>query len=117
MFKSKWGRRFIMTQKQKALVQNSFEKVRPIAGAAADLFYDRFFTVDPSLRVLFGDDLKQQSRKVMHMIGVLVKGLDNMQQLMPLIEELGRRHAMYGIKNNHYDTFGDSLLWTLERAL
>jgi hemoglobin-like flavoprotein len=106
-----------MTPKQKVLVQNSFEKVRPIADAAADLFYDRLFTVDPSLRVLFRHDLKQQGRKLMHMMGVLVKGLDNLQQMMPMIEELGRRHTIYGVQNTHYDTVGAALLWTLERGL
>src|SRR5439155_18385100 len=99
-----------MTQEQKVLVKNSFEKVRPIADAAADLFYDRLFTVDPSLRVLFKGDLKQQGRKLMHMIGVLVKGLDNLQQMMPMLEELGRRHVMYGVKDKHYETVGASLL-------
>jgi hemoglobin-like flavoprotein len=110
-------RRIIMTEKQKALVQSSFEKVRPIADVAADLFYERLFTLDPSLRGLFRHDLKEQGRKLMHMMGVVVKGLDNFQYLVPAVEELGRRHAMYGVKKEHYDTVGAALLWTLERGL
>ena len=106
-----------MTHKRKALVQSSFEKVRPIADVAVDLFYDRLFAIDPSLRVLFRHDRKEQGRKLMHMIGVVVKGLDNLQQLLPVVEELGRRHAMYGVKNEHYDTVGAVLLWTLEQGL
>src|SRR5262245_1650758 len=106
-----------MTEKQKILVQDSFEKVRPIAEVAADLFYDRLFTLNPSLRALFRGDRKEQGRKLMHMIGVAVKGLDRLDQLVPAVEELGRRHGGYGVQTEHYDTVGAALLWTLERGL
>jgi hemoglobin-like flavoprotein len=106
-----------MTNKQKLLVQDSFEKVRPIAEAAAALFYDRLFTLDPSLRALFRGDQKEQGRKLMQMIAVAVKGLDNLEQLVPAVEQLGRRHSGYGVQNEHYDTVGAALLWTLEAGL
>ena len=106
-----------MTNKQKLLVQDSFEKVRPIAEAAAALFYNRLFTLDPSLRALFRGDQKEQGRKLMHMIAVAVKGLDNLEQLVPAVEELGRRHSGYGVESRHYDTVGAALLWTLEAGL
>jgi len=41
---------------QKALVQTSFAQVRPIADAAAALFYRRLFELDPTLRPLFNGD-------------------------------------------------------------
>jgi len=106
-----------MTEKQKILVQESFEKVRPIAEIAADLFYKRLFTIDPSLRSLFRGDHKEQGRKLMHMLGLAVKGLDNVNQLIPAVEELGRRHGNYGVRDEHYETVGGALLWTLERGL
>jgi len=106
-----------MTNKQKLLVQDSFEKVRPIAEVAAALFYERLFTLDPSLRALFRGDQKEQGRKLMQMIAVAVKGLDNLEQLVPAVEELGRRHSGYGVRNEHYDTVGAALLWTLEAGL
>jgi nitric oxide dioxygenase len=43
----------IMTSRQISLVQGSFELVKPIADQAGLLFYDRLFTVDPSLRHMF----------------------------------------------------------------
>jgi hypothetical protein len=33
-----------------------------------------------------------------------VKGLDRLEQLVPVVEDLGRRHAGYGVENRHYDT-------------
>ena len=106
-----------MTDQQKLLVQNTFEKVRPIAVQAADLFYNRLFTLDPSLRALFRGDMKEQGMKLMHMIGFAVKGLDRLDQLVPAVEDLGRRHSGYGVRSEHYDTVGSALLWTLEQGL
>ena len=63
-----------MTPEQKDLVQTSFEKVKPIAHAAATLFYGRLFELDPNLEQLFKGDLDEQGRKLMHMIGLAVKG-------------------------------------------
>ena len=40
-----------MTPQQIALVQHSFAKVRPIATPAAELFYNRLFSLDPGLEV------------------------------------------------------------------
>jgi hemoglobin-like flavoprotein len=36
---------------------------------------------------------------------------------MPLVKSMGRRHAGYGVRDEHYDTVGAALLWTLEQGL
>jgi hemoglobin-like flavoprotein len=36
---------------------------------------------------------------------------------VPVVEDLGRRHAAYGVTDDHYDTVGAALLWTLEKGL
>ena len=66
-----------MTPEQKDLVQTSFEKVKPIADTAAALFYGRLFNLDPKLERLFKGDLEGQGRKLIHMIGLAVKGLNH----------------------------------------
>jgi hemoglobin-like flavoprotein len=99
------------------LVQSSFEAVKPIAEIAADLFYTRLFELDPPLRAMFRTDRAEQGRKLMHMIGVAVKGLSRPEQILPAVEELGRRHACYGVRDEHYATVGAALLWTLEKGL
>ena len=49
--------------KQKRLVQESFAKVEPIAEAAAELFYNQLFELDPGLRALCKTDITQQVRQ------------------------------------------------------
>ncbi|HNM38249.1 MAG TPA: globin family protein, partial [Anaerolineales bacterium] len=107
-----------ITLEQKRLVQETWEKVVPIAETAAELFYGRLFEIDPELKPLFKNaDMKEQKMKLLQMLGMAVKGLDNLDQLVPAVENLGRRHVGYGVKDSHYDTVGDALLWTLEKGL
>ena len=53
----------------------------------------------------------------MQVLTVAVRGLDNLDALVPALEGLGRRHLAYGVQPEHYDTVGQSLLWTLATAL
>ncbi len=106
-----------MTPEEINLVQRSFEWVVPIADAAAALFYARLFDLNPSLRALFHSDLHEQGHKLMQMIGVAVRGLDQLHEIVPTVQQLGQRHAAYGVQNNDYATVGAALLWTLEQGL
>jgi hemoglobin-like flavoprotein len=107
----------MMTSTQKVLVQESFAAVMPIADDAAALFYRRLFELDPSLQRMFKGDMTEQRRKLMQMLTAAVKGLDRLDQLVPVVEDLGRRHVGYGVADAHYDTVGAALLWTLEKGL
>jgi hemoglobin-like flavoprotein len=106
-----------MTPESKKLVQESWTLVEPIADTAAALFYGRLFELDPSLRPMFRGDLKEQGKKLMQMITVVVRGLDRLDQLVPAVEALGRRHAGYGVRDEHYGTVAAALLWTLGQGL
>jgi hemoglobin-like flavoprotein len=99
------------------LVQDSFAKVVPIADTAAELFYGKLFEMDPSLRPLFKGDMKEQGAKLMRMIGMAVYGLNNIEALLPAVKSLGARHVSYGVKDEHYETVGGALIWTLGQGL
>ena len=106
-----------MTIAQIELIEGSFKKVQPIADQAAQLFYTRLFETNPRLRPLFRGDMVEQGRKLMFMLGVAVASLRRLDQLTPGLEDLGRRHAGYGVQTQDYDTVGSALLWTLEQGL
>jgi hemoglobin-like flavoprotein len=106
-----------MTAEQKALVQQTFAQVLPISEQAAALFYDRLFQMDPGLRALFKVDMKEQGKKLMQMIGYCVGKLDSLDQIVPAVKDLGRKHAAYGVKPSDYDTVGAAFLWTLDKGL
>ena len=106
-----------MNREQISLVQESFEKVVPIADTAAALFYGRLFDLNPALESLFEGDMVEQGRKLMQMIGVAVKSLDRLEQVLPAVQALGARHAGYGVRDEDYDTVGSALIWTLKKGL
>jgi hemoglobin-like flavoprotein len=100
-----------------SLVRESFDLVEPIAPQAAALFYAHLCEADPSLQRLFRGDMVAQGAKLMQMIGVAVAKLDAPEVLMPALRQLGRRHAGYGVKDEHYETVGGALLKTLQQGL
>ena len=106
-----------MTPRDTELVQSSFAKVAPIAEQAAELFYARLFELDPSLQSLFKGDMVEQGKKLMAMIGAAVQGLDDLESLVPVVQDLGRRHRRYGVEADHYGTVGQALLDTLAKGL
>jgi hemoglobin-like flavoprotein len=106
-----------MTPEQITLVQTSFKKVVPIAGTAADLFYDRLFEIAPPVRALFPSDLTEQKVKLMAMLGTAVTNLHQLDTILPAVKALGERHKGYGVTADHYAPVGAALLWTLEKGL
>jgi hemoglobin-like flavoprotein len=106
-----------MTPEKIMLVQSSWEKVKPIADKAAGLFYGKLFELNPAYRELFPQDMAGQGAKLMAMINTAVNGLANLQAIVPAVEELGKRHVGYGVKDEDYDVVGEALLWTLEAGL
>lgn len=99
------------------LVQSTFAKVVPMAETTAELFYGKLFEMDPLLKPLFRGDMEEQGAKLMKMIAIAVNSLRDLDSLVPVVEELGVRHAGYGVNDSHYDTVGEALLWTLEKGL
>ena len=106
-----------MTSRQIELVQNSFSLVQPILDDAAVLFYDRLFTLDPSLRSMFRGSPEEQRRKLSQALTIVVKGIDRPEQIRSAVRALGERHGGYGVQAAHYNPAGAALLWTLEAGL
>jgi len=106
-----------MTPEEISLVQESWKKVVPIKETAAELFYGKLFELDPGLRSLFQGDMQEQGRKLMAMINTAINGLTRLDEIVPAVQGLGRRHVGYGVKAGDYGTVATALLWTLEKGL
>ncbi|MEM7031022.1 MAG: globin family protein [Chloroflexota bacterium] len=106
-----------MNPAQVKLVQSTFEIVAPNAETVANLFYQRLFELDPNLRPMFKSDMKAQGAKLMKTLAFVVWGLHETNKLIPVVSQLGERHVGYGVTDEHYDTVGAALLWTLQTGL
>jgi len=107
-----------MRPEQVAMIRTTWAQVTPLGVAAAALFYQQLFALDPELASMFAHtDMEQQGKKLLQALGVVVATADRLQTIAPSLEELGRRHLAYGVVDRHYDTVGVALLATLEAAL
>ena len=106
-----------MTPQQIQMIQSTWTQVVPIADQAAGLFYGKLFELDPAVKPMFRGDMTEQGRKLMKTIGVVVNSLTRLEEILPAVQDLGRRHVAYGVEPKHYDTVGAALLWTLEQGL
>jgi hemoglobin-like flavoprotein len=106
-----------MTPEQIKLVQQSFAKVAPISDQAAVMFYDRLFEIAPAVKAMFPSDMREQRRKLMATLAIVVNGLSSLEMILPAASSLATRHVAYGAKAEHYPVVGEALLWTLEKGL
>lgn len=106
-----------MTPQQIELVQTSWQKVVPIKDKAAELFYGKLFELDPALKPMFKGNMEEQGRKLTAMLHTVVVKLDHLGEILPAVQELGKRHVAYGVQDEHYATVAAALLWTLGAGL
>lgn len=80
-------------------------------------FYKKLFEYDPSLKALFKGNMASQGNKLMATLGLAVKGLNDLEKLVPVLENLAKKHLEYGVKVKGYTPVGNALLFTLKQGL
>lgn len=106
-----------MTPEQIKLVRLTLVQVLDRKAETGSMFYERLFSVAPETRALFKNDIAAQARKLMDTIAVAISSLRDPATLKTMLEDLGRRHAGYGVTETHYAEVGAALLWMLEKVL
>ena len=102
-----------METKDLQLIRETWAQVLPIADQAAQLFYGRLFELSPEIEQMFANaDMMAQRGKLLTALNLAVQNVDNPDALLPVLQDLGRKHVDYGVKHEHYDTVGAALLWT-----
>lgn len=107
-----------MTSAQKQLVRETFPRILESAVPIGLLFYGRLFDLEPSLRRMFKNDMRLQTRKLMETLNVAVESLDNLDAIRLRLSTLGKRHAEeYQVQSHHYELLRSALLWAFGHAL
>jgi serine/threonine protein kinase/pimeloyl-ACP methyl ester carboxylesterase len=94
-------------------IKDSFARIGQRVEGLVVRFYDRLFAQAPQLRALFPADLRAQRVKLASALRVVVQHLHAPERLDPMLEELGRKHAGYGVTQEHFDVFGEALIAVL----
>jgi len=106
-----------MNRRQVALVQQSFEKVAALGEKVAEIFYAELFAIDPSLQQMFKGNMREQRRKLLSALAMVIRSLDNLEKIVGPAQKLAIKHLDYGVAAAHYTYVGNALLRTLKKGL
>mmetsp|Transcript_4964 Transcript_4964/g.10568 ORF Transcript_4964/g.10568 Transcript_4964/m.10568 type:complete len:414 (+) Transcript_4964:76-1317(+) len=107
--------------RRKGAIQTTWVAVGDSLGIEATrLFYERLFDQHPEVKPMFSDpdDMEEQAAKLLKTISVAVESLSDIATLVPILQDLGKKHAEeWNVQRNHYDAVGECLIWTLKTGL
>ncbi len=95
----------------------TYERVRTRDQRLAEIFYIKLFTAAPHLRPLFRSEPKAQAEKLMMALDAVVRNLEQPSENASMLAEMGRRHAEYGAKSEHYTLVIELLVDSMQELL
>jgi hemoglobin-like flavoprotein/NAD(P)H-flavin reductase len=102
---SQWG--------DQALLEASLAVVAPMAAHIVPFFYHRLFTEHPYLRPMFPAKMDEQNERLLNALLALVNGVTDPDSLVGVLEQLGRDHRKFGVREVHFAAVGKALIATL----
>jgi NAD(P)H-flavin reductase len=92
----------------------NFAKAAATGDEAPLYFYSHLFLSHPETRQLFPVSMAHQRDRLFAALGDVVARVDDLEALVPILQQLGRDHRKFGTVSAHYPAVGASLLATLE---
>lgn len=95
----------VLCERRKTLIKKTWRMVETsLQSDATLLFYERLFSNYPEVKPMFASvDMEMQAKKLYDVLRVAVRFLDNVEELVPTLQDMGARHALsYGVKRGHY---------------
>ena len=102
--------RLHLSQEELCLLRESFTLLAQDAEGATMALFDRLFELDPKLRFMFPEDLRDQKHRLISMIGFIVRRLHRWDQVEPRLLNLGLRHVSYGVQRSDYLVFKQAMI-------
>jgi hemoglobin-like flavoprotein len=81
-------------------------------------FYAQLFAMDTEIRAMFPAAMDVQRRRFFEALGRIADAQQSQadrDRLVPYLQELGRAHRKFGVRERHYEVFRRALLATLQR--
>lgn len=94
-------------------LKNNFAQVAQHGDAVALFFYSDLFLRNPGLREMFPIGMSHQRDRLLSALGRIVAQVDNLEELVPFVRQLGADHRKFGVEALHYPEVGQSLVATL----
>ncbi len=98
-------------------LKDSFAAVAEHGDEVPLFFYSHLFLTHPEVRSMFPLSMAAQRDRLVNALGRIVSDVDNIDRLMPFVQQLGTDHRKFAVEPQHYPAVGESLLATLEHFL
>lgn len=98
-------------------LQDSWKHVAKSGDEVPLFFYSHLFLSHPEVRNMFPVSMAAQRDKLVGALGAVVSNVDNIDTVIPVLQQLGRDHRRFGAVTAHYPAVGASLLATLQYFL
>jgi NAD(P)H-flavin reductase/hemoglobin-like flavoprotein len=96
-----------------ARLRKSFAQVTMHGDEVALFFYASLFLRHPELRDMFPVSMATQRDRLVGALGRIISDVENIEQLRPFLEVLGRDHRKFGVLPDLFKPLGDTLIATL----
>jgi NAD(P)H-flavin reductase len=96
-----------------AILKQTLTQAGPAADREMAYFYSLLFTAHPELRAMFPLAMDEQRKALSTALARCVWSMDNPQSLHEYLAQLGRDHRKYGVREKHYQVFGETLATAL----
>ena len=97
-------------------VVESFSRLGASQQFAMEYLYARLFAAHPELRALFPLSMESTRATTFGMLERLIASLHDPRETDELLDQLGRDHRKFGVKDIHYQPFFDALEATVEQV-
>ncbi|XP_011670834.2 uncharacterized protein LOC763287 isoform X2 [Strongylocentrotus purpuratus] len=121
----------LITRNQKEIVQRTWKMLEKDPGRHGAVMFARLLTDHPDVghlfpfgnkglsyhQLLWDDTVKAHGKKVMQTVGHAVDGLNDLDVLVPILQDLARRHIEYNVNRTHFEPVGKALLYAIEKGI
>ncbi|MGH3899758.1 MAG: globin domain-containing protein [Pseudonocardiaceae bacterium] len=97
------------------LIRESYAEIQPRAEEVVRFFYATLFAIAPATRELFSANMEMQYSRLLRGLTHVVQRVDQPDDLLPFLRQLGRDHRKFGVLSQHYDAMGIALVTALKQ--
>src|SRR5262245_19011514 len=98
-------------------LQDSWKHVAKLGDEVPLFFYSHLFLSHPALREMFPVSMAAQRDRLVTALGTVISNVENLDAVVPVLQQLGRDHRRFGAVAEHYPAVGGSLLAALQYFL
>ena len=100
-----------LNQRQIELLEETFSKLVDKGERMVEKFYVELFSRYPDVKPMFdGVDQKEQEKKLLSALALVINNLRKPEALGPALTNLGKNHQKYGAVAEHYPAVAQILL-------